>query len=711
MTRLEQQGRIVVTPQGKVRLHKSGGNIIGKLSIHPRGFGFVIPQDPAVGADLFIPEGALSSALSGDTVSCRIRRRHQRDGQLRLEGEIVQIVERGSSKVVGTLSEVRGRLAVMPDGREFHGPVFVPDALSKNAKIGDKCVIEITQYPDEGQPAQGVIAEVLGQSGEPWVETLGIIRQYQIPDQFPPEVLAEVRQEVSRFNVHKELHRREDLSEKTILTIDPDDAKDYDDAISLEFDKHGQAVLGVHIADVSYFVQPGTVLDEEARKRGNSVYFPRHVIPMLPESLSNGLCSLQEGEPRLCKSVFITYDRHARPIHARFANTIIRSAKRLTYTQAQAMIDGKSQNAEQTNRENVAENDNKQSAVERLLHDMDRLARRIRDRRFKDGMVSLDLPEVDLILDDAGHVVDARQTDTSYTHTIIEMFMVEANEAASRQLESAGLKFLRRVHPEPSVIKQADLLHLLSLLGHRYPKMLTRHDLQKLVSTVKGQTTSFAVNLAVLRSMMQAEYSPRTEGHYALASESYAHFTSPIRRYPDLHIHRLLDECLTTGSTGEKPVLRENVAQDDDFKALIALGAHFSDTERRAESAERELKTVKLLQMLSAHVGEEMEGVVSGINRRGLFVQSIRWLIDGFVPLDNMPGEVWQVHPKGGLAHAPRSGQRVRIGDRVRVRIARIDVPLREMDLDWLGTMREPSPKPEMTPSKPVGSKRRKKKK
>ena len=392
--------------------------------------------------------------------------------------------------------------------------------------------------------AQGVITEVLGKQGEKDVDLKSTIILFNLPEKFPRAVLEQARQAVDTFDPHEERARRLDLTRETICTIDPDDAKDYDDAISLHQLENGMWELGVHIADVSWFVPRASAIDDEARERGNSAYFPGFVIPMLPEILSNGVCSLQEEVPRLCKSVFITYDDSAHPVSTRFANSVIKSAKRLRYREAQAILDKADSIPHPQGQKTVS--DYEPSVVD-LLHDMNALATRLQKRRRQQGQIVLDLPEVDLVLDEEGKVVDAVPEDESFTHTLIEMFMVEANEAVARLLDSQNVPFLRRTHPEPEVQGAERLRQFVTVAGFKLPKHLDRKAIQALLQAVKGKPESHAISLAVLKSLTRAEYSPEQIGHYALASEQYCHFTSPIRRYADLEIHRLLDAYFAAG--------------------------------------------------------------------------------------------------------------------------------------------------------------------
>jgi len=700
---LMHQGRVVLGARGAIVLpmQRQGREhlVVGTYSHKRGGFGFVVPTDPGNHEDLYIPKGDNAGAITGDTVRAQITSRNQRDGKALFEGRVVEIVERSQKQFVGVLNRISGDWVVMPDGNTLTEPILAPDAASRHIKVGTKVVVELTQYPEDGQAAQGVITQVLGEPGEKDVDLKSVIVQFNLPSDFPEDVRAQARQAIDQFNSEDHFQGRLDLTNELICTIDPDDAKDYDDAISLRHLDNGQWQLGVHIADVSYFVPAGSPLDEEAKKRGNSTYFPGFVIPMLPEVLSNGVCSLQEAVPRLCKSAFITYDENARPISAKFANTVIKSRKRLTYTEAQAIIDGKDVVPHPTGAR--ARSDYEPEVIE-LLDQMNALAKRLQKRRLAQGQLVLDLPEVQLVLDEQGKVVDAVPEDTSYTHTVIEMFMVEANEGVARLLDSVDVPFLRRTHPGPEVEDSERLRQFVQVAGHRLPKVVDRHALQALLSAVRGKPEGFAINLAVLKSLTRAEYSPKPIGHYALASEHYAHFTSPIRRYADLTIHRLLDEYFRAreerGSAKKK---MENFIDTDD---LIALGKHISFTERRSEDAERELRQVKILSLLQNHIGEEFSAVVTGITNFGVFLQLQAYLVDGLIRYEDLMDDWWDVDERSGMIRGQRTGRRIGIGDVAKVIIVNVDLARRELKLSisqLLGREGKPSEKqPPAQPSK-----------
>ncbi|HXE52781.1 MAG TPA: ribonuclease R, partial [Tepidisphaeraceae bacterium] len=681
---LMHEGRVVMGAGGTIVLpgeQPRRDEFEGTYRHNRRGFGFVVPTDPSSHEDLYVPEGQNGGAITGDLVRAKITSRGQRDGKTIYSGRVTEIIQRTQKRFVGTLVRKGNEWSVMPDGNTFTEPILTPDAAARHIKAGTKVVVEITSYPEYGSWAQGVITEVLGKPGEKDVDLKSVIVLFNLPDRFPDTVLEEARQAVDLFNPKEEQSARLDMTRETICTIDPEDAKDYDDAISLRQLDSGLWELGVHIADVSWFVREGTAMDQEARSRGNSTYFPGYVIPMLPEILSNGVCSLQEGVPRLCKSAFITYDDDAKPISTRFGNTIIKSAKRLRYREAQAIIDGAEQVPHPDGPKRVGDYEPK---VVELLHQMNTLARRLQKRRQAQGQIVLDLPEVDLVLDEEGKVIDAVPEDQSFTHTLIEMFMVEANEAVARLLDSQGVPFIRRTHPEPEVQGAEKLRQFVHVAGFRIPKVLDRKSIQSLLHAVRGKPEAFAINLAVLKSLNRAEYSPEPIGHYALASEQYCHFTSPIRRYADLTIHRLLDAYFDAGGGSAKGGRKRAKIDPEDvpsYDELVELGRAISFTERRSDDAERELRQVKILELLQKRVGEEFTGVVTGITNFGIFVQIQTFLIDGLIRYEDLMDDWWDVDDKSGHIRGQRTGQIIRIGDVVKTIIARVDIPRRELDL------------------------------
>lgn len=669
---LMRSGRILLGDDDTILPQQSSGRITGTFRANARGFGFVIPTDPVGHADLYVPSGASRGAMTGDTVIASVKRKGKRDGKMLYEGAVLEVVRRGQSRFVGALHQEVRRWFVISDGQTMHAPIMVDDPGAKSAKPGDQVVVELTQFPSEKMPARGVIVKVIGPSGAPGVDTLSIIEQYEFPTEFREAVLQEAGDVSRSFDIDVERERRLDLRGETIITIDPADARDFDDAISITVGKEGTCELGVHIADVSHFVQEEGAIDVEAKARTTSVYFPGTVIPMLPEVLSNGVCSLQEQQQRLTKSAFITYDADANVIGTRFANTVIASTKRLTYEEASAALQGKT-GAIGTD-------------VVALLKRAESLARAILARRMREGMLRLDMPEMELVLDGDRNVIDVKKADTSFSHTIIEMFMVEANEAVAKGLTANRADFLRRIHEGPSEIADAQLRRFLKALGHGLPANADRHAMQSLLEETRGKQDGFVVHMAVLRSMSQAEYSPRVEGHFALASEDYCHFTSPIRRYPDLTVHRLFEQHLVGDKVrGVRRNGSEAAGADDSFNELVVLGKHCSTSERRAEDAERELKQVLTLRLLEPRLGEVLPGTITGLASIGLFVQLDDYLIDGLLAFDTLPGDWWDIDESRSSVVGRKTGKRMRIGDRVDVQLLRIHIPTRRLDLGLSG--------------------------
>lgn len=690
---LLEEGQVIRGSTDTIALPPPGKEVVGSFRLHERGFGFVVPDELTEHGDLFVPPGKTGDALTGDRVRAKVVHERGRAGGGRspYTAIVVEILQRADRRYAGQLLKKGKQHYVQVDGRVLHDPVIIRDPHAKNAQVGQKVVIELVHYPGEkGELPEGVIIEVLGESGEPDVETLSVMRAYGLLEKFDDQVLAEARRAAERFDAGAVAPGRENLTAVFTCTIDPPDARDFDDAITLtKLEDAGDAAweLGVHIADVSHFVQAGSALDAEAYDRGNSTYLPRRVLPMLPELLSNGVCSLQEGVNRLTKSCFIRFDKDGHPLGQRFANAVIRSDKRLTYLEAQALIDGDLRQA----RKHAATEPRYPRQLSQALSQMNELAKVIRARRMRDGMIVLALPEVELIFDESGRVIDAQPEDDAFTHTLIEMFMVEANEAAARVFDSYQVPMIRRIHPDPETHDISDLRSFARVAGFNIPANPSRSQLQQLLESVRGKPAEHAVHLAVLKTLSKAEYSPLLIGHFALASEHYTHFTSPIRRYPDLVVHRALDAMLDQvddagGKRKNKKRIGRDLANDSrvpNEDRLSQIGRHCSTTERNAESAERELRCYLVLELLSTHLGEDYHGTVTGVTSSGVFVELDKFCIDGFVRSADLPGQAerWRLNPNTGALVAQRSGQAIAIGHRFVVRIANVDLGRRQMEL------------------------------
>jgi ribonuclease R len=704
-----EEGRLECGADDKLRLPEMRGEITGTYRANRRGFGFVVPDVALREGDLFIPQGSSADALNGDTVIATVSSRGDR-GPRRKAGRITQVIERHRTSFVGTVSRKGHAWFIDPDRRAPSESVLLRDPHAKNVAVGDKVVFELTRFPDTGVLGEGVVTEVLGRAGDPGVETRAVIAAHCLRTTFPPEAMEEARAAAQRL---EEVETdREDLRQTLTFTIDPPTAKDFDDAISITRNgAKGTWELGVHIADVTHFIAHGGVLDLEASERGNSVYLPRLVLPMLPEVLSNGVCSLQEGVDRLTRTAFITFDDRGVVQSQRVCRSIIRSAKRMTYLEAQGVLDGDAAAVESHQRTSTPVTPELVAA----MRECQELATRLKARRRRDGAIVLNLPQAELIFDDDGHVTNVQPEDDAFTHTIIEMFMVEANEALARLFHDLSIPVLRRIHPDPPVGDIAELRSMAAAAGFKVPTEPSRHDLQRLLESTAGTPASRAIHLAVLRTLTKAEYSPAIIGHYALASQHYAHFTSPIRRYPDLLLHRQMQVYLELTNNGQdhpkgdrRKSLRRKIARDPRVlseEALVEMGRHCSETEKEAESAERELREFLILSHLEeTMLGEDLPGAITGFSGSGVWVMLDRYLVDGMVGWDGMPShgnrpDSWvQVEGTGRIV-AKRSGRVLSIGDDVTVRLTRIDPGSSTIDLQMIDApMRQESqvnrPKP-----------------
>jgi len=678
---LVKRGKVQQNREGRVFLpetaSESDGLIAGVLKKTASGSAWLIPnrevkpegESPDSPADA-TPEPAhkipdvhiypehLGDAQNGDEVLVRLLSRHQSGG--RRSGQVEQILERATHTFVGSYFEQENVGKVRIDGGVFSDPVSVGDPGAKGVQPGDKVVIEIVRFPTHTHPGEAVLTKILGARGEPGVDLQAIVHEYGLPDEFPEVVLAAARGQADTFDPEN-LADRLDLTGETIVTIDPADARDFDDAISLSKSEDGNWHLSVHIADVAHFVPEGGTLDQEARNRGTSVYLPGRVIPMLPETISNSLASLQQDQIRFTKTVRIEFSPEGTPLHTEFHNSAIKVTKRFCYEEVMPVLAAPEKFSDEIS-----------PAVLKLLADMHELAMLLRGRRFKDGSLELHLPEVKIELDKDGVVCGAHETVHDESHQIIEEFMLAANTAVATKLMEADITFIRRVHGSPDPIKLKSFSEFADSLGLKVSSNPSRFDLQKVLSEVHGKPFEQAVSFALLRSMKSAEYTGLVNGHYALAIENYCHFTSPIRRYPDLTVHRLFEKVI------EEKTKKIGLSQLETIK----LGAHCSGMERRAAQAERELTRVKLLMLLATKTEETFQAVITGVEKFGIFCRCEKYPVDGFVHVSNLAnGERLDFDRATYTMTARQSGRTFRMGDRVEVRIALIDPD--ERTLHW----------------------------
>jgi ribonuclease R len=650
-------GRVEVGKGNAVRAAGPHGTLTGTFRKTSAGFGFVRPN-PAEGhkfPEVFIPESATLDASSGDTVLVRLSKKPQpHNGNP--SGVIAEVLERVTRQFVGTYFERDGQGLVRVDGTVFAHSIYVGDPGAKGALANDKVVVEMLRFPSPDDRGEGVITEILGPRGEPGVDTLSIIRGFGLPDTFPQDTLEEARLAAAQFD-EKDLGGRDDFTDWITVTIDPVDARDFDDAVSLTIDpksKHWQ--LGVHIADVSHFVPPGGPLDREARKRGTSVYLPQRVLPMIPELISNSLASLQQGRVRFVKSALMDLTPTGQRADVRFANGAIRVRRRFTYEQVTEILESS---------ERTADLD---AEVYDLLLRMRELAMILHKRRLKRGALELLMPEPELEYDGQGRVSGAHFRKHDVSHQIIEEFMLSANEAVAERLDDRGIAFLRRVHPAPEETKLEAFAEFASILGYKIKQAADRFALQRVLAQSADKPERHAVHYALLRSLKQAVYSPVKDDHYALASANYCHFTSPIRRYPDLVVHRLLDQVIRRGRAGSA------------FDELVALGEHCSKMERRAETAERELIKLKLLAYLSDKLGMELEVIVTGVADYGFYGQPETLPVEGLVHISTLPDDYYYFEESSHSLIGQRTKRRYRLGDKVRVKVVRVDLQRRQLD-------------------------------
>jgi len=655
--KLIKQGQLEIAKDKRISKPNTKGTVIGIFRRSPKGFGFVRPHTANAKTDqIYIPLDAGRDASSGDEVAVKIVKRPKGPG-MNPEGRIVQVIARASGVFVGTYFEQSDAGFVRVDGTTIHDPVYVGDPGAKGAKPGDKVAIEMVRYPTPYLEGEGVITEILGARGAPGVDTLAVIRAFNIPDSFDDTTLDEARRQAKLFS-EDEIGDRLDLRKTLTVTIDPASARDFDDAITLARDERGYWNLGVHIADVSHFVPTGSELDHTAKRRGTSVYLPDRVIPMLPEILSNSLASLQAGRVRYTVSAILEFNAEGIRTGMSFARSAINVDHRFTYEQAFEVM-----KAPDASHPGVAPN------VAHMVGGMLELAMILRRRRFARGALELNMPEIEIDLGDQGQVVGAHLASHDESHQVIEEFMLAANEAVASHLSEHHVGFLRRGHADPDPLKLREFADFARSLGLEIDKPQSRFELQRILAETAGKPEEHAVHYGLLRSLKQAIYTPEPEGHFALASDDYCHFTSPIRRYPDLQVHRQL----TTLLTAKKP--------KSNHDELLVLAEHCTRTERRAEAAERELIKIKLLTYLESRIGETFHAVVIGVEDFGFFGRLIELPVEGLIHVTSLADDYYYLESETHTLIGRRSGHRYRLGDKVEVRIAHIDVDRRILDL------------------------------
>ncbi len=657
---MEVKNKVKKDENGKYKKHKQA-KITGILQGNQKGFAFLIPEDSIFNDDIFIAASNLNGALDKDRVAIRLLKKAD---QKRKEGKVVEILERGHKRLVGQYQKSDGYGFVVPDNIHVCKDIYIANQKKCKAKTGDKVVIEIIDWPSEGKSPEGKIIEVLGKAGAPGIDILSIIKSYDIPMDFSREVTDEVKY-LSDKITDQMLKKRRDLRDERIFTIDGKDAKDFDDAVSIKKLKNGHFLLGVHIADVSYYVKQGSAIDKSARERGNSVYVVDRVVPMLPFRLSNKICSLVPGEDRLTFSCEMEITEKGIVKKYDIFKSVIRSKSRMTYDQVNALLN-KEDNKEAQAIKAFEEDLTLMDELRQILHDSRRLAR---------GAINFDFPEAKIILNDQGFPIDVKIEERLSSHRMIEEFMLVCNETIAEHLSKLDLPFIFRNHPEPHPEKLEAFRDFINRFGFKLggsrKKVPTGSDFQKLLKDIEGSDQERVITLLMLRTMQQAVYEGHLLGHYALAASHYTHFTSPIRRYPDLMIHRYLSMVLKDKVNKKHRQFLE--------KNLDEIAAHSSRTERQAESIESDINKLKMTEYMTKHIGEVFEGRISGITNFGIFV-ALPNTIEGLVKLQDLNDDYYVLDPDLHQYVGERTKKIYRLGQAVNVKAIRADVEHSEID-------------------------------
>jgi ribonuclease R len=628
-----------------------GGLVRGVLSITRRGDAFIRADDGS--PDVFVPGGRLGTAMDGDRVTARIDRRHKSRSP---EGTVVNVLERARTTVVGTFHRAKKVSFVVPIDRRIVGEVLVQDGRGVEANEGDVVVVRLTGFGSGKSRPIGSVERVLGPLEDPGVDVLAVAHGFELNLEFSHDVLA-AGEEAARRGESEPGADRIDRTSLLVFTIDPSDAKDHDDALSIEPLGPGRFEVGVHIADVSHFVTHGDTVDLEARARGTSVYLVDRTIPMLPPILSSDVCSLRAGLPRMALSLFVEMDDQGRVHARRYERTRIRCRHALSYEDAQAVLEGKASIGPE---------------VDDALRKLDDLSRKIRAARHERGSLDLDIPEAKVILDANGDPVDIQRRDRLESHRLIEDYMILANEVVASDLVARDLPALFRVHEEPAPAKAEELRDALAPLGLDLPrrKKIEPADIQRILEAPRGPEAHVLVSTLVLRTLAKARYDTENLGHFGLASTGYTHFTSPIRRYPDLIVHRVLAAAFVGGAA----------PRDLDEETLVGIAVSSSQREQAADEAERATVALKKVEFMERHLGDEFDGRISGVASFGVFVTLEDFFVDGLLHVRSMEDDYYRFSARDYALIGERKGRRYRLGDRVRVQVSRVDKEARHID-------------------------------
>jgi ribonuclease R len=657
---MEQEGLLLKTRRGKYGLPEKMNLLLGTYQGNPKGFGFLI-QDNKELPDVYISLEDANGAMNGDRILVRpIRGTTVKDKSI--EGEVVKILKRANEKVVGIFESSKHFGFVVPDNKRIFHDIFIPKEEFNGAKTDHKVVVEITRWPEKRRNPEGRVVEVLGHKDDVGTDILSIIREYKLPERFPEEVIKEARS-IPKEITEQDLGAREDLRNIKVVTIDSEDAKDLDDAISIKKTENGTYKLGVHIADVSHYVKPNKAIDREAMERGCSVYLVDRVIPMLPHEISNGICSLNPREDRLTLSVFMEIDDKGRVINHRIARTVINTCERMTYTDLTRILVNKDRELMERYNYLIPE-----------FHLMEELCQILRKRRMARGSIDFDLDEAKIKLDFKGRPIEVAKDKREISHHIIEEFMLICNETVAEYVYWTKMPFLYRVHEEPDTEKLLEFNDFIHNFGYRLKGVggeIHPKTLQELLIKIRSTKEEGVISKVMLRSLQQARYSAENLGHFGLAARYYTHFTAPIRRYPDLQIHRIVKEVIK-GTVEEKWIkkLKRNLPE---------IAEQSSKRERIAQEAERDTEELKKAEFMYDKVGQVYDGVISGVTSYGIYVE-LENTVEGLVRVSTMDDDYYVYNEKHYCFIGDRTRKVYRLGDTVRVKVSRVDIAKREID-------------------------------
>ncbi|MEC1436580.1 ribonuclease R [Bacillus spizizenii] len=666
---LEEKGLIVRTRSDRYGIPEKMNLIKGKISAHAKGFAFLLPEDTSL-SDVFIPPTELNTAMNGDIVMVRLN--SQSSGS-RQEGTVIRILERAIQRVVGTYTETRNFGFVIPDDKKITSDIFIPKNGKNGAAEGHKVVVKLTSYPEGRMNAEGEIETILGHKNDPGIDILSVIHKHGLPGEFPADAMEQASSTPDTID-EKDLKDRRDLRNQVIVTIDGADAKDLDDAVTVTKLDDGSYKLGVHIADVSHYVTENSPIDKEALERGTSVYLVDRVIPMIPHRLSNGICSLNPKVDRLTLSCEMTINSQGQVTEHEIFQSVIKTTERMTYSDVNKILVDDDEELKQ-----------KYEPLVPMFKDMERLAQILRDKRMNRGAVDFDFKEAKVLVDDEGAVKDVVIRERSVAEKLIEEFMLVANETVAEHFHWMNVPFIYRIHEEPNAEKLQKFLEFVTTFG--YVVKGTAGDihpraLQSILDAVRDRPEETVISTVMLRSMKQAKYDPQSLGHFGLSTEFYTHFTSPIRRYPDLIVHRLIRTYLINGKVDE-------ATQEKWAERLPDIAEHTSTMERRAVDAERETDDLKKAEYMLDKIGEEFDGMISSVTNFGMFVE-LPNTIEGLVHVSFMTDDYYRFDEQHFAMIGERTGNVFRIGDEITVKVVDVNKDERNIDFEIVGMKGSP---------------------